>query len=122
MVFVGDEMRALFDFDVVHRGFRVEDIGRALFMFGRKQPGMGNIQIEVARLFIDNYLRYAELSQDDIKAIPVLAVLDTIPLVSYYAMLQRDGEDALVYFRTHVEMMSTIRTEMQRISNIFKKQ
>ena len=119
MVFVGNEMRALFDFDVVHRGPRVEDIGRALFMFGRKRPGMGNIRTEIARLFLDNYLRHAELSQEELKGIPSLAVLDSVPFASYYVMLHSDGENALAYFRNHVEMMSTIWTEMQRISTIF---
>lgn len=119
MVFVGNEMRALFDFDVVHRGPRVEDIGRALFVFGRERPGLGNIRPEIARLFLDNYLRRAELSQEELEAIPVLAVLDSIPFASYYAMLDRDGEDALAYFRNHVETMSTMWTEMKRISTIF---
>jgi Ser/Thr protein kinase RdoA (MazF antagonist) len=121
MVFVGNEMRALFDFDVVHRGPRSEDIGRALFVFGCEQPGVSNIRTEVARLFLDNYLRYAELSQEDLAAIPVLSVLDSIPFASYYAMLHRDGENALAYFRSHVEMMSTMRAEMQRISTIFEQ-
>jgi Ser/Thr protein kinase RdoA (MazF antagonist) len=119
MVFVGNEMRALFDFDVVHRGPRIEDIGRALFVFGCERPGLSNIRPEIARLFLDNYLRHAELSQEELEGIPILAVLDSIPFASYYAMLQRDGEDALAYFRNHVEMMSAMRTEMQRISTIF---
>jgi len=120
MVFVGNEMHALFDFDVVHRGPRIEDIGRAVFVFGRVRPELSSIRPELARLFLDNYLRHAELSQEDLAAIPVFAVLDSIPFASYYAMLHRDGEDALAYFRNHVAMMSTMRTEMQRISTIFR--
>lgn len=122
MIFVGNEMRALFDFDVVHRGPRIEDIGRALFVFGRERPGLSNIRPEIARLFLDNYLRHAELSQEELEAIPILAVLDSIPFASYYAMLHRDGEDALAYFRNHVETMSTMRIEMQRISTIYAQQ
>ena len=121
MVFVGNEMRALFDFDVVHRGPRVEDIGRALFVFGRERPGLSNIRLEIAQLFLDNYLRHAELSQEELEAIPILTVLDSIPFTSYYAMLRRDGEDALAYFRNHVETMSIMWAEMQRISAIFAK-
>ncbi len=121
MVFVGNEMRALFDFDVVHRGPRIEDIGRALFVFGRKRPRLSNIRPDIARLFLDSYLSHAELSQEELEAIPILAVLDSIPFASYYAMLHRDGEDALAYFRNHVETMLTMWAEMQRISTIFTK-
>ena len=62
-----------------------------------------------------------ELSQEELEAIPILTVLDSIPFTSYYAMLRRDGEDALAYFRNHVETMSIMWAEMQRISAIFAK-
>jgi len=55
MVFVGDEVRGVFDFDPVRRGVVVEDVARALFMFGRESRPSRSIRLEVARLFLDEY-------------------------------------------------------------------
>lgn len=121
MVFVGDEMRGLFDFDVVYRGFRIVDVSRAMFMFGRQYRGSSIIRSEVAQAFLEEYARNTELRQEELQAIPVFAVLDLIPFASYYAMLRRDGEDAISYLRSHVEAMRRRRSEMKRLEPIFRR-
>ena len=120
MVFVGDEMRGLFDFDVVYRGFRIVDVSRAMFMFARQYRGSSIIRPDVAQVFLEEYARNTELQPEELQALPVFAVLDLIPFASYYAMLQRDGEDVVSHLRSHVETMRTRRSEMKRLEPIFR--
>jgi len=120
MVFVGDEMRGLFDFDVVYRGFRIVDVYKAIFMFGRQYRGSSIIRPDVAQAFLEEYARNTELQQEELQVLPVYAVLDSIPFVSYFAMLRRDGEDPVPYLRRFVETMRTMRSEMKRIEPIFR--
>jgi Ser/Thr protein kinase RdoA (MazF antagonist) len=119
MVFVNDEMRGLFDFDVIRRGFRIEDISLALFMFGRQYRGSRTIRLDVAQAFLEEYRRDAELGPDELDALPVLAVLERVPVAPYYEMVQREGEDPIPFLRDHVETMRTMRSEMKRIGSIF---
>jgi Ser/Thr protein kinase RdoA (MazF antagonist) len=122
MVFIDDEMRGLFDFDVIRRGFRVEDISLALFMFGRRYRGSRTIRPDVAQAFLEEYRRDAELGPDELEALPVLAVLERVPVAPYYEMIRRDGEDPVPFLREHVEAMRTMRSEMERIGPIFRGQ
>ena len=115
-------MRGLFDFDVIRRGFRIEDISLALFMFGRQYRGSRTIRPDVALAFLEEYRRNVELDPDELEALPVLAVLERVPMAPYYEMIQRDGEDPVPFLRDHVEAMRTIRSEMKRIRSIFREQ
>jgi len=120
MVFVGDEVRGLFDFDVVHRGFRVEDIYMAIFMFGRQYRGSHVIRPDVAKAFLEEYARNTDLRQEELEALPVFAGLERAPLASYYVMLQQDGEDPVSYLRSHIETMLAMRSEMKRIAPLLR--
>jgi len=120
MVFVGDEMRGLFDFDVVHRGFRVEDIYLPIYMFGRQYRGSHIIRPDVAKAFLKEYTRNKELRPEELEALPVFAGLERVPIASYYAMLQRDGEDPVSYLRSHIETMLAMRSEMKRIVPVLR--
>jgi Ser/Thr protein kinase RdoA (MazF antagonist) len=119
VVFVGDEMRGLFDFDVIRRGFRIEDISLALFMFGREYRGSRTIRSDVARAFLEEYRLNAELSPDELEALPVLAVLERVPVAPYYEMIRRDGKDPIPFLRDHVETVRTMRSEIKRVKSIF---
>ena len=70
MVFAGDELAGLFDFDPLHRGFWVEDLGHALFMFARERRGSTHIRPDAARLFLDSYGAVRPLSGEERAAIP----------------------------------------------------
>jgi len=120
MVFVGDEMRGLFDFDVIHRGFRISDVSLAMFNFGREYRGSSTIRSEVAQSFLEEYTRHSELRQEELQALPIFAVLYLVPFAAYYAMLRRDGEDAISYLRRDVELICSRRSEMKRLESIFK--
>jgi len=119
MVFVNDEVRGLFDFDVIRRGFRIEDISLALFMFGREYRGSRTIRPDVAQAFLEEYRRDAELGPDELEALPIISVLERVPVAPYYEMIRRGGEDPIPFLRDHVETMRTMRSEMKRIESIF---
>lgn len=116
MVFVGDELRGLFDFDPLHRGFCVEDLGHALFMFARERRGSMRIRGEAARLFLDAYIDARPLSDGEREAIPMMAVLAWAPSAAYHELLRRDGEDTLAFFRHYVVLMRELQVEMERLA------
>ena len=120
MVFVKDEMRGLFDFDVVHYGYRIEDIYRAIFMFGRHNWESSVIRTDVAQAFLEEYMRNTELQQEELETLPIIAALDWVPFASYFVMLQRDGENTVSYLESFVKTMRTMRSEMKRLESIFR--
>jgi Ser/Thr protein kinase RdoA (MazF antagonist) len=115
MVFLGDELRGLFDFDALHRGFWVEDLGHALFMFGREFRGSTHIRPEVARLFLEAYGSQRQLSAEELAALPVMSAVVWSPSAPYHALLERDGEDTLAFFRHYVVLMRELQSEMERL-------
>jgi Ser/Thr protein kinase RdoA (MazF antagonist) len=115
MVFVGDELRGLFDFDPLHRGFWVEDIAHALFMFGREFRGSTRIRPEAARLFLDAYAAVRPLAEEEREAIAMMAVLAWVPSAPYQELHRRDGEDSLAWFRHYVALMRDLEAEMARL-------
>lgn len=115
MVFVGDGLRGLFDFDPVHRGFLAEDIGHALFMFSRELRGSTHMRPEAARRFIDEYHGVRPLAEEERAALPAFALLAWAPSAPYHALLRRDGEDTLAFFRHYVQLMRDIGAEMARL-------
>ncbi len=120
MVFVGDEMRGLFDFDAVHRGFRVEDISLGIYNFGRPYRRAHTIRAGTAQAFLEEYIRNSELRQEELEALPVFAVINYIPSAPYFAMLRRDSEDPVAYLHRYVGVMRAMRSEMKRLAPILR--
>jgi Ser/Thr protein kinase RdoA (MazF antagonist) len=115
MIFAGDELRGLFDFDPLHRGFWVEDIAHALFMFGREFRGSTRIRPDAAQRFLDAYDSGRWLTKDERAVLPMMAVLVWAPSAPYLALLERDGEDTLAFFRHYVGLMRELQSEMERL-------
>ncbi|MBI4571598.1 MAG: phosphotransferase [Chloroflexi bacterium] len=118
MVFAGNELRGLFDFDPLHRGFWVEDIAHALCMFGREFRGSTRIRPEAAGAFLDAYAAVRPPSPEERAAIPMMAVLVYAPVAAYQELLVRDGEDSLAFFRRYVQLMRDRQSEMDRLRPI----
>ncbi len=116
MVFAGDELRGLFDFDPLHHGFWVEDVADALFMFGREFRGSRRIRPDAARAFLDAYAETRPLSSEERSAIPMMAVVAWAHVAPYHELLRRDGEDTLAYFRHYVQLMRDLQSEMARLA------
>jgi homoserine kinase type II len=121
MVFVGAELRGLFDFDPLHRGFWAEDLGHALFMFAREFRGSMRIRPDAARLFLDAYAAIRPLSEAERAAISMMAVLAWVPSAPYQELLRRDGEDALASFRHDVALMRALELEIERLTPLLAK-
>jgi len=116
MVFVGDELRGLFDFDDLERGPLVFDVARGVHMFGREARGSFRIRPEVARLFIEAYARGRALSREEWVALPVMVAMHFPPNARYHRYCQQQrGEDLEVRLRREVGTMRALRAEMARI-------
>jgi Ser/Thr protein kinase RdoA (MazF antagonist) len=116
MVFVGDELQGLFDFDELERGPLVFDVARGVHMFGREARGSFRIRPEVARLFIAAYARGRALSPEERAALPVMVAMHFPPNARYHRYCQqRRGEDIEARLRREVGTMRALRAEMARI-------
>ena len=116
MVFVGDEMRGLFDFDVVQRSCRISDIAGGLFTFGREHRRSYRIRPEAARLFWDAYASSRPIAGEEREALSMIAALSWAPIAPYYQMLEREDEDPVPNLRRHVNNMRAIAAEMERLA------
>jgi Ser/Thr protein kinase RdoA (MazF antagonist) len=112
MVFAGDRLAGLFDFDVVHRGFRIEDVALALFTFGRESRDSDRIRPGAARLFVDQYGLEIQLTELERRALPMMATVVQARTAARYALRQRSGEDPVCVLRTHVGRMRALQTQM----------
>jgi Ser/Thr protein kinase RdoA (MazF antagonist) len=115
MVFAGDRLAGLFDFDVVHRGFRIEDVASALFTFGREDHTSNRIRPGTARVFLDEYGRDVRLTKTERRALPMMAILVQARTAARYALRQRSGEDPVSVLRTHVGRMHALHAQMTSI-------
>jgi len=118
MVFVGDAVRGIFDFDPTRRGVVVEDVARAVFMFGRESRQSRHIRLNVARSFVEEYRRHRPLTAEEVKAIPFVMVAHWAPTVDYWRMLEQDGEDGAVYLHHTVGLMRDLLPEAKRLQEI----
>ncbi|MEX2245121.1 MAG: phosphotransferase [Dehalococcoidia bacterium] len=121
MVFQGDEMVGLFDFDFVTRGPRVFDVSRGLFNFGRERRGSTTLREPFCRAFLDGYESLAPLSEEERRALPFMAVLNWVPDASFYAarMREADAPDIGDRLRQAVRVMRAIQSEMRRLAPRF---
>jgi Ser/Thr protein kinase RdoA (MazF antagonist) len=115
MVFVGDELRGLFDFDDVTRWPLVYDVARAVYMFGREARGSFRIRPEVARRFVDEYEQYHGLSSEERAAVPMMIAMIFPNDVHYYRYCQWLGEDIEARLRREIRMMRALQAEIQGV-------
>ncbi len=121
MVFVGNELRGLFDFDPLHRELWMEDVGHALFMFSREFRGSTHMRPDAARLFLDEYHRGRPLASEERDFLPVAVALAWLPSAAYHELLRRDGENTLAYFRHYVQLMRDLQAEMERLAPLLNE-
>ncbi|TMB67434.1 MAG: hypothetical protein E6J43_08525 [Chloroflexi bacterium] len=118
MVFVGDEVHGVFDYDPMRRGVTIEDVARAVFMFGRESRPSRRIRLDVARLFLDKYRCGRDLTSEELNAVPFVMVAHWAPTVGYWRMLEQDGEDAVAYLRYTVGLMRDLLPEARRLQGM----
>ena len=115
MVFVNDDIRGVFDFDPVSRGWRIEDVAYSLFMFGRESRLSRRIRDGVAHSFLAQYRKYRHVSAQEMRMLPIIGVAIWTTNASYCEVIERDGEDAVAYFRRHTGLMRDVGAELTRL-------
>jgi Ser/Thr protein kinase RdoA (MazF antagonist) len=117
LIFAGDHLAGLLDFDVVHRGFRIEDVALALFTFGRQYRQSVRIRPDTARAFLDEYARRVDLTRLERRALPMMASLVQARTAARYAVRLRDGEDIARTIRTHVARMRSLQSQVATLAS-----
>jgi len=116
MVFAGDVLAGLFDFDPLYRGRWLEDVAMALFRFAREARQSYNIRPDAARLFLSEYERARPLTADERGALPYFGPLGWVERAAYYELVRRDGEDWLALFRLHVATMRAVGVQLRKLA------
>ena len=104
IVFAGDRVRGVFDFDVVHRGWRLEDIAYAMFCFCREDRASTVIRADASRAFLEPF----GLTGLERKALPRFVVATQARTSSRYRVREREGADPAQVLRTHVARMRAL--------------
>jgi len=116
MVFAGDELRGLFDFDDIERGPLIYDVSQGVQKFGREGRGSLTIREEVACEFVAAYARERPLSVEERAALPMLVAMNFPPDVRYHRYCRDErGENIVARLRREVASMRRLGEEMVRI-------
>ena len=101
LAFADDRVVGVFDFDVVHRGFRVEDVAHATFCFARESASSNVIRPEMASQFLQQF----DLTDLERRALPVFMVATQARNAARYRIREREGADPARVLRHHVARM-----------------
>jgi homoserine kinase type II len=116
LVYEGDRIVGLFDFDDVDRGPYVHDVAAGMVKFAREQRGSLTIRPEFAFAFLSGYDSVRRLSAEEVAVLPTMA-LEVYPPHSHNYVYWRDkrGEDIEARFITEVTTIKAVRPQMERI-------
>lgn len=101
LAFVDNRVVGVFDFDVVHRGFRVEDVAHAAFCFARENASSNVVRIEMATQFLDQF----DLTDLERLILPTFMVATQARNAARYRIREREGADPAHVLRHHVARM-----------------
>ena len=118
MVFQGDELTGLFDFDFLTHGPRTFDVSRALFNFGRERRGSTVLREGFCRAFLEGFESLQTLSSEERQALPFMAALNWVPDAAFYAARRKetDNPDIGKWLQFAVLMMRSMEAEMLRLA------
>ena len=118
MVFQGDELTGLFDFDFLTHGPRTFDVSHALFNFGREQRGSTVLREGFCRAFLEGFESLQTLSSEERQALPFMAALNWVPDAAFYAARRKETDDPDIgkWLQFAVLMMRSIEAEMRRLA------
>ena len=118
IVFQGDQLAGLFDFDFVTRGPRTFGVARGLFNFGRERRASIVLRAEFCRAFLEGYESVEQLSEEEREALPFMAAMNWVPDASFYAARRLEAGDPGVgnRLRLDVGMMRAMQAEMRRLA------
>lgn len=115
LVYRGDRIAAVLDFDDVDRGPYVHDVTMGAFKFGR--PGRGTIDLreDAARAFIAAYEEVRPLNAEERSAVPMMIVMGYPPHPRNYYYRQDLGEDISQRFRDEMATIASLRTHVAKM-------
>ena len=105
MLFRGDAMVALLDFDKLERGPRASDIVRGVLSFARERRGSRVLRPSFARGFLAGYRERRGISPEELAAMPALAELAFAPFAAICRMLQADHRDPVAHILSDLQDM-----------------
>jgi homoserine kinase type II len=108
VAFDGDRVRGVFDFDVVHHGWRLEDISYAMFCFAREGRASSVIRADAARAFIEPFA----LTDLERQALPYFVVATQARTAPRYRVRAREGSDPAPILRAHVTRMRALSAHL----------
>jgi len=106
VVFAGDQVRAVLDFDVVHRGFRLADIAYAMSCFCRQSRSSTVIGAKASAAFLHAF----DLTDLERRALPYFTVAVQARTAARYRVREREGADPREALRSHVRRMQALST------------
>jgi Ser/Thr protein kinase RdoA (MazF antagonist) len=113
VVFADDELRAVLDFDVVHRGFRLADIAYAMFCFCRQSRSSTIIGAEASAVFLQAF----DLTDLELRALRYFTVAVQARTAARYRVREREGTDPRQALRTHVRRMRALSTRVGALTH-----
>jgi Ser/Thr protein kinase RdoA (MazF antagonist) len=119
MVFQGDRMAGLFDFDWSGPGFYVIDIGRGLFNFSRPFRGARTMREDFARAYLYGYEEIRPLTRLEWQALPTAAAFGWAPDAIFYESRLDAGEGLAERLRRDVSINRAIESETRRLASAF---
>jgi homoserine kinase type II len=108
LLFAGDEVVAVLDFDVVHHTVRAADVARALLAFARPHRGSLHVRPEFWTGFLSEYESQRPLTAHERDALPTLLTLLFAPRVEKCELLAAEGENPTEWAASRVDAMTLL--------------
>ena len=118
MLFRGDAMAALLDFDKLERGPRASDVVRGVLSFGRERRGSRALRPAFARAFLAAYRERRAISSEELAAMPLLAELASAPFAAIHLMLRASHEEPTTAIRRDLQNMRETEAQGQALREI----
>ncbi len=119
VMFIGDRMAGLFDFDVVWRGPLALDVAYGLVMFGRERRGSVRLRVETAKAFLAAYEESRRLSREERQALPVLVLANRAASAALFRYRARDGDDVCAVLRKSVAFIRELSPQLRHLAPTF---
>lgn len=104
LILADDQVRAVLDFDVVHHGFRLEDIAYALSGFCWHSGPGAVTGAEASAIFLQAF----DLTEPERRALPRFTAAVQARTAARYRVREREGADPREALRTHVRRMRAL--------------
>jgi homoserine kinase type II len=115
IVYRGDRIAGVFDFDDVDRGPYAFDLAVGMFRFGRAGRGMLVMRPPFVRAFLDGYESLRPITSEERAALPVLLAMRYPPHPQHYAYWRDErGEDIEERFATEVDAIRSRHAQVLR--------